>query len=123
MITGVVTSNLEAIIRLGVRGHHHDEQQVEAVIDTGFNGWLSLPGNLIDQLGLPWLTRGRVILADGSEQECDVYAATVIWDSQPRRVPVDAAETDPLVGMSLLNGFDLHMQVRNGGSVLIEAAS
>ena len=123
MITGVVTSNLEAVIRLEVRGPHHAEQEVEAVIDTGFNGWLSLPGSLVEQLGLPWLTRGRVILADGSEQECDVYAATVIWNGQSRRAGVDAAETDPLVGMSLLNGFDLHMEVRNGGSVLIEAAS
>ena len=123
MITGVVTSNLEAVIRLGVRGPHHDEQEVGAVIDTGFNGWLSLPGSLVEQLGQPWLTRGRVILADGSEQECDVYAANVIWDGQACRVPVDAAETDPLVGMSLLNGFDLHMEVRSGGSVLIEAAS
>lgn len=59
-------------------------------------------------------------LADGSEQECDVYAATVIWDGQPRRVPVDAAETDPLVGMPLLNGSDLYMQVRAGGRVAIE---
>ena len=123
MITGVVTSNLEAVIRLEVRGPHHDVPEVEAVIDTGFNGWLSLPGSLIDRLRLPWLTRGRVILADGSEHECDVYAATVIWDGQPRRVPVDASETDPLVGMSLLNGFDLHMEVRNGGSVMINAAS
>jgi len=120
MINGTVTSDLEAIIRVVVRGPMRHEQEFEAVVDTGFNGWLSLPGNSINQLGLPWLTRGRVILADGTEQECDVYTATVIWDGKPCRVPVDAAETDPLVGMSLLNGFDLHMQVRDGGSVTIE---
>lgn len=89
MITGTVTSNLDAVIRVVVHGPSRNEREVEAVIDTGFNGWLSLPSNLIDQLGLPWLTRGRVTLADGSEQECDVYSATVIWDGQPRRVPVD----------------------------------
>ena len=121
MITGAVTSNLEAVIRVVVRGPNRDELEVDAVIDTGFNGWLSLPGNLIDQLSLPWLTRGRVILADGTEQECDVYAATVIWDGQPRRIPVDAAETDPLVGMSLLKGCDLHMQVKDWGGVNIES--
>lgn len=103
MITGVVTSNLDGIIQLVVRGPNRNEQQVEAVVDTGFNGWLSLPSNLIDQLGLPWLTRGRVTLADGAEQECDVHAATVIWDGEPRRVPVNAAETDPLAGTEALS--------------------
>ncbi len=120
MITGSVNSELEAIVRVVVRGPTRTDREVEAVVDTGFNGWLSLPGTLINQLGLPWLTRGRVALADGSEHECDVYTTTVIWDGQPRRVPVDSAETDPLVGMSLLKGFDLHVQVRDGGAVTIE---
>jgi hypothetical protein len=33
---------------------------------------------------------------------------------------VEAADTDSLVGMALLYGHDLHMQVIEGGSVVIE---
>lgn len=39
MITGIVTANREAIIRLMVRGPAGQQQKVEAVIDTGFDGW------------------------------------------------------------------------------------
>jgi clan AA aspartic protease len=121
MITGVVTASREATIRLRVRGPHGLEQEIDAVIDTGFNGWLSLPSRLITALGLVWLTRGRALLADGSEEEFDVYSGTVLWDGQPLRIPIDEAETDPLVGMSLLYGHELHIQVVDGGSVTIAA--
>ena len=67
MITGVVTANREAIIRLAVRGPAGVEQQIEAVVDTGFDGWLSLAPALIALLGWPWRRRGRALLADGSE--------------------------------------------------------
>jgi predicted aspartyl protease len=42
-------------------------------IDTGFNGWLSLPPNLINQLNLKWKRRGRAILGDGSECVFNIY--------------------------------------------------
>jgi predicted aspartyl protease len=38
MITGVVTADREAVIRLTVRGPVGQEHEVEAVIDTGFDG-------------------------------------------------------------------------------------
>ena len=36
MITGVVTDRLEAVIRLRVRGPAGQDQEIEAIIDTGF---------------------------------------------------------------------------------------
>ena len=42
MIAGVVTADHEAIIRLAVRGPTGLEQEIEAVVDTGFDGWLKL---------------------------------------------------------------------------------
>jgi hypothetical protein len=35
---------------------------------------------------------------------------TVLWDGQQRYVEADAVDTTPLVGMSLLDGYDLHIQ-------------
>ncbi len=43
MIAGVVTASRQAIIRLTVRGPEGQEQEIEAVIDTGFDGTLTLP--------------------------------------------------------------------------------
>lgn len=84
-----------------------------------FDGSLTLPPSVIATLGLPWRRRGRVLLADGSERVCDIFEATLIWDSVPRRIPVDAAETVPLIGMSLLYGHELTIQVVDGGEVTI----
>jgi len=49
MIRGVVTSQREAVIQLSVAGLDLEEV-VEAVIDTGFNDFLSLPPALIEAL-------------------------------------------------------------------------
>lgn len=121
MITGIVTVHHEATIRLLVRDANGQEQEVEAVLDTGFNGSLTLPPSIIAALGLPWRTRGLVVLANGSEDHCDIYAATIVWDGGPRNILVEAADTVPLVGMALLYGYDVRLQVIEGGSVLIEA--
>ena len=72
-------------------------------------------------LGLAFDGVGWAVLADGTEARFDVYDATLLWDGQPRRVYVYAAETTPLVGMRLLEGHDLHVEVQDGGRVTVEA--
>jgi clan AA aspartic protease len=119
MRTGVVRAG-EARIRLRVRGPRGRGLKVEAVIDTGYTAWLTLPPALIAALDLPWQCFDRGILADGSESLFDVYEATVVWDRRARRIPVDEADTTPLVGMGLLSGYELNMQVRPGGKVIIK---
>ena len=121
MITGVVTPFHQAIIPLSVRGLTGQTQEIDAVIDTGFDGARSLPLADITALGLPWRQRGRALLADGSASLFDVYEALVLWDGALRRVAVDAAAIDPLVGMRLLNGYARTVQAVVGGQVLIKA--
>jgi clan AA aspartic protease len=123
MIIGVVNAHTEVTIRLPVRAADGRAQEIEVILDTGFNGSLTLPPAMIASLGLQWRTRGLVMLANGTEDHCDIYAATIIWDGRPRNILVEAADTDPLVGMALLYGHDLHMQVVEGGSVVIEPLS
>ena len=120
MITGVVTANLEGIISISVRGPGGNSQIIEAVIDTGFDGCLSLPPSLITRLKLPWRRRGLALLADGSETVFDIHEGTVRWNRRSRRIAVDAADTAPLVGMALLDGYELRMQVRRGGKIVIK---
>ena len=47
MITGMVNANREAAIRLLVRGPQGHQREIEAIIDTGFTGFLTLPPLLV----------------------------------------------------------------------------
>ncbi len=121
MIIGSVNANREATIRLILHGTQGQAQEIEVIIDTGFTGFLTLPLPLIASLGLPWRGPAQAVLADGSLHLFDVYAATVIWDGQARTVEIDAADSEPLVGMSLIYGYDLRIQAVDGGTVTLEA--
>jgi clan AA aspartic protease len=121
MITGGVNANVEATIRIQVRGTHGQGREIEAVIDTGFSGFLTLPSSLADSLDLRWLGHSQGVLADGSVHLFEVYGATVVWDGEDRLVEVDAADSEPLVGMALMQGYQLRIQAVAGGHVSLEA--
>jgi clan AA aspartic protease len=122
MMVGAVRGR-EALIRLTVRGFRGLQQEVEAVVDSGYTGWLTLPPSAIAALNLRWQTFGRGVLADGSGSIFDVYQAKVLWDGRLRRVFVDEFDTTPLVGMALLRGYEYKMQVRARGWVTIKRLS
>jgi predicted aspartyl protease len=56
MMQGRVNQRCEAVISVAVKGEGKIKS-VDAVIDTGFNGFLSLPIAIITELGLPWKYR------------------------------------------------------------------
>lgn len=120
MITGGVNAEREAVIRLFVRDVGGQEHERDVIVDTGFNGWLTLPPDFITALGLRWQRFGRAILADGSETVFNIYEGTILWDGQPIPIPVDEADAEPLVGMSLLYGYELVVQAVDGGSVTLK---
>src|SRR6187431_2045987 len=119
MIAGQVRGD-EGIIRLTIKGSGRRQQECEAIIDTGYTGSLTLPSAVISALALKWLSVGRGQLADGSDCLFDVYEANVVWDRKVRRVLISETEADPLVGMALLEGFELKMQVQSGGKITIK---
>ncbi|MBC1192057.1 MAG: clan AA aspartic protease [Microcystis aeruginosa K13-05] len=123
MIAGIVNADFEAIISLSICDSEGNIYAQDAIVDTGFNGWLSLPPDLIDQLNLKWKRRGRAILGDGSECVFNVYEALVIWDGDYLTIPIDEADSEPLVGMSLMEGYQLTVQVFEEGSVEIRKVS
>jgi predicted aspartyl protease len=111
MIVRSVNSNLGATIPLIVYDSQGRQHPIQVVVDTGFNGSLTLPSRIIATLGLIWRNRGQVTLANG---------ATILWGGQPQNVLTEAADTGPLVGMALLHGYDLSMQVIRGGTATID---
>ena len=67
MIQGVVNAAFDAVVRLPIQGPSGQIQQIEAIIDTGYNGFMTLPPALVVEMGLPFVTRGTAFLADGEE--------------------------------------------------------
>ena len=121
MIEGVVNSAYEAVVTLPLRGPDGQSRAIDAVIDTGYNGFLTLPTAVVAELGLAFGGISRATLADGSVVAFDVYDVTVLWDGIARYVSANAADSTPLVGMALLARHDLSIRVRDGGHVLIQA--
>ena len=117
-MTGVVRER-EARVRLTIRGPSGGMRKIDAVIDTGFSSWLTLPRSLIVALRLTWYTTELAILADGNEVLFNVYEAAVTWNRRSRSIFVSESETIPLIGMALLEGCELNVQVRQGGKVTI----
>lgn len=123
MMFGIVNPRCEAILSIVVGNSNRQHQVVDAVIDTGFNGFLTLPSTIITTLDLPWNCSDVVTLGDGSETLFDLYAGTIIWNGQLLEIDIAESETEPLVGMSLLYGYRLQIDVIGGGKVAIEVLS
>lgn len=121
MIIGNVNSRREAIIQFAVLGEKNQRQAIKAVIDTGYTGFLTLPSAIIATLGLTWYMQEEGILGDGSLCLFNVFEASVIWDGQTKAIEINESETDPLVGMGLLEGYELKIQGFAGGLVTIKA--
>ena len=52
MIEGVVNAAYELVVTLGVQGPAGQSQEIEAVIDTGFTGFLTVTPAMVAELGL-----------------------------------------------------------------------
>jgi len=94
--------------------------EFECIIDTGFEGFLTLPPTIINELGLSYLSEINANLADNTNITVDVYLATIIWKGVERNVAVLSMGRRPLVGTALLEDYHLSIDFYEGGSVLID---
>ena len=77
--------------------------ELDAIVDTGFNGDLCIPMTLAVQLGLVLEYVHEVELADGSRKRVPVYSCDVELNSLKQRAEVILTDgTDALIGASIL---------------------
>ena len=93
---------------------------IEFVLDTGFNGYLTLPVNAVAAMNLPLFSTTTTILADGNHSLIPTHIATIDWHSQELLVPVLAMGTKPLLGMGLLDECRLVAEFSEDGSIELE---
>ncbi len=120
MLTGITNSDLEAILRLEVRGPAGQALVLDTLIDTGFNGYVALSRTQIAVLGLLFHSREVAELADASFTSVRRFQGVVIWQSRERDVIVVEMDGGPMIGMSLLEGTHVGIDVVDGGPVTIQ---
>jgi clan AA aspartic protease len=108
------------LIRVRVLGTGRRAVEIDAVVDTGFDDALTLPQQIITTLRLPLAGPAQAMLADGSVVRLNYYRATVLWEGTQRKIMVLDADGGLLVGMSLLYGSRVTLDVVDGGPVTIE---
>jgi clan AA aspartic protease len=121
MIAGTVNAQFDMIIPFAIHDANGRRHDLEAILDTGFSGSLSLPPPVIAALGLPFESITFAMLANGSIQHFANHIVAVVWDGTVRSIRVAALDSVPLLGTHLLIGFDLRARFQVGGGVQIEA--
>lgn len=118
MIQGEVNAVREATVSLILRPAADGMPLIiVAIIDTGFSGYISLQSQQISTLQLPPLNRRSFFLADNQEVDFATYAVIVDWDGTDRGVVAIKSDGTPTIGMGLLYGSRLTIDVVDGGKV------
>jgi predicted aspartyl protease len=68
MMHGIVGRNCEATIRLVVGNTNSQRQTIDALVDTGFTGFLTLPLSIITRINLRLYRQEAGTLGDSSTQ-------------------------------------------------------
>ncbi len=120
MIEGTVTGNQQALVTIEVIGGNDSSLSLDAMVDTGFGGYLTLPADAIRQLGLRPVGRRTFELANGELFDFEAYLGAVRWHGQPTESLVLKSNGVPLLGMTLLWGSRIVVDVLTDGKVTIE---
>ena len=120
MMTGRVSWLFEAIVSVEVQDSEGQLHQFRCILDTGFDGYITLPAASIRQLGLPLIGRRATDFLDSYSANLPMYDGIVYWHGQPVEVTVLETQRESVIGMALLENSTLTVQVWDGGEVRIE---
>ena len=120
MINGIVIGR-QPQVKVVVRISGYPDLEIGCVINTGFEGALTLPVAAVAKLELPYVASIYTNLANDENFITPVHRATVVWDGVELEVPVLAMGRRPQVGTLLLNNFNLNIDFADGSILSIEA--
>jgi clan AA aspartic protease len=105
LIDGIVTVDGVPAIDMEI-----DSQRWQAIIDTGFNGELELPGRLRAHLNAQFVGRATSLLAANQQIEEDVFLVDFPFDGQTVRVQATFVDGDAiLIGTRMLRDYRLRI--------------
>lgn len=107
MVRGSVNANDEPVIPIEVQ-FKRKLHKFKAVIDTGFNGYLSIPAPLIVRSSWKELGVEEYELASDERMVACVFPGCIRFDGERMDVPVLSTKSgDILIGTKLLKGKEL----------------
>lgn len=103
-MNGIVDEDNRALIHVAIRANaEQPTKEVEAWIDTAFDGHFVFSGRIVQQLGLETLAETEAILADGSKVALQTYVCYLDWFGETIAAQVVENEGRfPLLGTGLL---------------------
>ena len=120
MIRGILSERLEPLVVLEISNGDGRFQPVEALLDTGFSGHLTLPTDAVERLGLKHARYTSMTLANGQRIQMSIRKGSLKWFGQVREIEIIASDGQTLLGMNLLAGCKIAIRAHPGGEVLIE---
>jgi len=114
MINATIDQYLSIRVRLEFIGNNGANVSYDALFDTGFSEYFSLPRHLIDVLGYTETDREIMILGDGTQREISIYEGHIIWDGQEQNAAIHCLDDDALVGMRQIENYLVTIPVRVG---------
>ena len=120
MIVGEVNLLRQPAVSVVVIAANDQRQTIEANVDTGFSGDLTLPISAIERLAFPLATRSNSYrIGSGALVTFNTYDGTILWHNSRRQVTVLESEITPTIGVGLLWDSNLSIDFRLGGEVTI----
>jgi clan AA aspartic protease len=94
--------------------------RVEFLVDTGFEGELSLPSNLAAELDAITIGQRPIQVADGTRSYRPLLQIEAEWTDEPRSIEVLIIENEPLLGIEMLADNLITIEMTDGGEVAVE---
>lgn len=120
MHEGVVQSSGDATVELQLRGPSGKVAWLKITVDTGLTQSLIVPPRMAIALDLEVRELTSYTLADGSTVDAPVYALEGSWFGGWAPVAAGCMDRGALLGMQLMSGCRLCLDVVEGGSVWID---
>lgn len=94
--------------------------EIEFTVDTAFDGDLALPADLARRLDAQPSGKRGLSLADGSLFVSAAYEILLDWEGEERLSEVLVLDGSPLLGVVLMEGLRLGVEMEPGGEVSLE---
>ncbi len=112
---------LQPYVKLVMQGPFGAQTVVSTLVDTGSNGFVSLPPETVDKLALLPVGIDVVELANARSENVRIFGGAVTLGGRTFRVPVHQIGEEPTIGTALLRSHNLSVDFVPGGDLQVRS--